>query len=524
MKTQVSFIPYQKTYKFSSLVNDYLNHSFKLQPYYNYSINIEAIEQAITQRRLFPFHRNILVETLLKQYKKIIHNEVSLLQIHSLERENTFTVCTAHQPNLLGGPLYTMYKIIHTIQLANDLKKRFPIYHFVPIYYVGSEDADKEELLHVYCKQQKIEFHTSQTGAVGRMSSKGLNSIFREIKMLLKGEPFTEEIIDVLTKSYSQDNTLAQGNTNIFHHLFADKGLLVIDGDDRVLKSCFAPIFNKELHTQFSEKILQQRTPFFSENYFIPTQGRNINLFYLEKNIRERIIKEKDNFYYIHQQQKHTLDIDNILEKNPEKLSPNVILRPLYQETILPNIAFVGGSGEVAYWLLLKKVFEAAGVHYPAIFLRNSFMMITQKEKNILLPYTKDEFGFFKSYDTLIEEHMSTQKIVPNFKEEIIQLEKVYKQLLQRHRTQNQYIALLQNHSIQGIQRLQKKVWREYRKEYNNEELKTVLSHIFPNCNLQERMDSMFEWYARYGKEIINIWMKHSKPFNQKFGIIYLEK
>lgn len=524
MKNQVSFIPYHKTAKFSNLINDYLAHSPKLQPYYNYTIDIEGIKQAITKRKQFPFHRSTLVKSLLQQYGNINCNEVTLSQIHSLQKENTFTVCTAHQPNLFGGHLYSMYKTIHAIQLANELKKQFPEYHFVPVYYIGSEDADKDELLHLYCKQQKIEFHTSQTGAVGRMSAKDLDSIFEEIKTLLKDQPFTTEIIDILKQCYAPENTFAQGIKNLLHHLFAEKGLVVVDGDDRELKKCFVPIFEKELHTQFSENMLQQTIPFFSENYFIPTQGRNINLFYLDQNIRERIIKENDKFYYVHQQQKIILDIEDILKNSPEKLSPNVILRPLYQETILPNIAFIGGGGEVAYWLLLKKIFQTAGVHYPVVILRNSLMMVNEQEKQVLSPYIEQEKDVFKGYDTLIDRYIANQKTKPDFKSPTIDLQHLYQQLIHQYPSQNKYIQLLEKHSIKGVSKLEKKVWRSYRKKYKNEQLKSTLHHLFPHHNLQERIDSMVEWYAHYGKEIVDIWIMHSHPLKQEFAIIYLEK
>lgn len=524
MKTQVSFIPYQKTNKFSSLVNDYLAHSPKLQPYYNYTVNFEGIKQAITQRKQFPFHRHTLVKTLLQQYADIACNEITLSQIHSLEKENTFTVCTAHQPNLFGGHLYTMYKTIHAIQLANDLKKQFPEYHFVPVYYIGSEDADKAELLHLYCKQQKIEFNTSQTGAVGRMQAEDLDSVFEEIKTILKDEPFTTEIVDILKKCYAPENTFTQGIKNLLHHLFADKGLVIVDGDDRELKKCFVPLFEKELYTQFSENLLQQTIPFFSENYFIPTQGRNINLFYLEQNIRERIVQEKGQFYYVHQQKKTMLDIEDILKNNPEKLSPNVILRPLYQETILPNIAFIGGGGEVAYWLLLKKIFETAEVHYPVVILRNSLMMVTEQEKQTLSPYTDNEEDFFKGYDTLIDKYIANQKTIPDFQSQTLALQQIYQQLAQQYPSQNGYITLLEKHSTKGISKLEKKVWRGYRKKYKNEKLQSTLHHLFPHHNLQERIDSMIEWYAHYGKEIVDIWITQSHSLKQEFTIIYLEK
>lgn len=159
MKFKATPISYRATGLFSSLVNDYLEAQGTAQSYVEYNATLDGYKKAIEQRASFPTNRKVLVEVLQNQYTqlakdindanalnnkeafKLVNDNVSLLL-----KENTFTVTTAHQPNIFTGPLYFIYKIIHAIQLAAELKKQFPKNNFVPVYYMGSEDADLQEV------------------------------------------------------------------------------------------------------------------------------------------------------------------------------------------------------------------------------------------------------------------------------------------------------------------------------------------------------------------------------------------
>src|SRR5438552_1758270 len=168
METHCSYISYHQTGYFSKLVIDYLTNEKALQPFYNYCPQPEHIEAAIQQKKDFK-HRTVLVEQLQKQYEGLNISGKTSLNIQSLSDENTFTVTTAHQPNIFTGPLYVVYKIFHVIKLAEELNQKFSRYHFVPVYFMGSEDADLDELNNITVNERNYLWQTKQTGAVGRM-------------------------------------------------------------------------------------------------------------------------------------------------------------------------------------------------------------------------------------------------------------------------------------------------------------------------------------------------------------------
>src|SRR5690606_8891268 len=140
-----------------------------LRPFYTHDVSVEGIAAAIEARKAFPVDRKLLTEELFKQYENTPTAPEVKNNIESLLLENTFTVTTAHQPNLFTGYLYFIYKILHVIKLCETFKERFPGNHFVPVFFMGSEDADLDELGKVYMEGEKIVWDTQQRGAVGRM-------------------------------------------------------------------------------------------------------------------------------------------------------------------------------------------------------------------------------------------------------------------------------------------------------------------------------------------------------------------
>ncbi|MEJ0107041.1 MAG: bacillithiol biosynthesis BshC [Bacteroidota bacterium] len=162
-------IPYRQTNYFSRIVLDYLDEPAKLEPFFTQLPTLEGIKKTVKERKNNPVNRKILVDELKKQYSGVGSNEAADAGIEALLSENTFTVTTAHQPNIFTGPLYFLYKILHTIKLAEQLTLSLPGNKFVPVYYMGCEDADLDELGHIYLNGEKLKWQTKQTGAVGRM-------------------------------------------------------------------------------------------------------------------------------------------------------------------------------------------------------------------------------------------------------------------------------------------------------------------------------------------------------------------
>jgi uncharacterized protein YllA (UPF0747 family) len=167
MDCKASFLTYAQTGYFSTTVLDYVLQSPSIKPFYNHPVSIAGMQAAIEQRKKYPTDRKLLVTILKKQYSSLEVSKLVEANIESLANENTFTITTAHQPNIFTGPLYFIYKILQVAKLAEQLKESFPENNFVPVYYMGSEDADLDELGHIFCNGEKKVWETNQTGAVG---------------------------------------------------------------------------------------------------------------------------------------------------------------------------------------------------------------------------------------------------------------------------------------------------------------------------------------------------------------------
>ena len=378
-----TYLPYQQTGYFSKLITDYLQRSANLRSFYEHEVSIEGIKAAIQQRQTFNQNRGVLVDVINKQYQGLTITPAVEQNIQSLLQPNTFTITTAHQPVIFTGPLYFIYKILHIVKLAESLHQQLPEYHFVPVFYMGSEDADLDELGTINVSGKQYKWNTTQTGAVGRMKvDKAFIALLNELSNQVGVEEYGSEIINLFKECYRLNTTIQQATLKVVNALFGEYGLIVLIPDNRELKSLFAPVIAKELTEQFSHKAVEESINELSQHYKVQAGGRDINLFYLVDDKRERIEKE-DNIFTVQGIKKRFTKEEMLqeLRTNAERFSPNVILRGAFQETVLPNIAFIGGGGELAYWMELKRVFKAIHLPYPILISGIHFCLLIKSNR-----------------------------------------------------------------------------------------------------------------------------------------------
>ena len=357
---------------------DYIAGNEKIRDYYSHRPDIDGIKLAIADKKKSTLNRELLHSELVKQYRGLVTSDKVSNNIVSLLNENTFTICTAHQPNIFTGHLYFIYKIVHAIKLADELNDTLKEDHFVPVYYMGSEDADLNELGEVTIDGEKHQWQTTQKGAVGRMKiDNAFLSLIENISLQLSNSLYGAEVMDRVRNIYTLDKTIQQATFELVNELFSNYGLIVFIPDNFLFKKACTSVFKKELTEQFSHKIIADTVAVFPSEYKIQASGRPLNLFYLKDDIRDRIEKSEQGFLVRHTNIQFTeKEILNELALFPDRFSPNVILRPLMQEILLPNVAFIGGGGELAYWLELKKIFDIVKTPFPVLILRNSFAII----------------------------------------------------------------------------------------------------------------------------------------------------
>ncbi|HEY8896260.1 MAG TPA: bacillithiol biosynthesis cysteine-adding enzyme BshC [Niastella sp.] len=521
-------LSFEQTGYFSKIIIDYLNQSPAIKPFYTHPVTPEGMAAAIQARQSAQPNRNLLVKELQEQYKGIETSPPVQQNIQQLLQPNTFTITTAHQPAIFTGHLYFIYKIVHVIKLADRLKKEYPGNHFVPVFWMGSEDADLDELGHVYLSGEKLVWDTKQTGAVGRMNTKGLDKLLHRIDGELSVQPFGKELMQLLRDCYLQSPDVQTATFKLINALFAEYGLIVIMPDNANLKKVMEPVFREDLLQQTPAAVVEKTIEQLSQHYKAQAHPRPINLFYLKDNIRELIELKGEKYEVRNTTLSFTKEeILAELSSNPERFSPNVILRGLYQETVLPNIAFIGGGGETAYWLELKDLFNHYKVPFPMLVVRNSFLIIEKKWQEKIEKLALQPKDLFQSEQELLTMLVSRQKNGElKLKNELEAAIRVYDVLKDKaaniDRSLLQHVEALQARTIKPLQELEKKMLRAEKKKYETEQrqIQTIRAALFPKNGLQERVDNFMPWYALWGREFIHIVYEHSLTLEQEFTII----
>jgi bacillithiol biosynthesis cysteine-adding enzyme BshC len=533
MDCSTQYLPYEKTGFFSKIVQDYLQQHENLKSFYLHNTSLEGVQSAMSARNLHPVNRKVLVEELTLQYHGIAISPKLQQHIQDLLLPNTYTITTAHQPNIFTGPLYFIYKIVHAIKLAEELSVAFPQKKFIPVYYMGSEDADLDELGFVNIGGEKLVWNTTQTGAVGRMK---VDQLFISLIHLISGQigvlPFGKELTQLFSTCYTLGKTIQQATLELVNALFGFYGLIVLVPDNARLKALFAPVIEKELTLQFSEKIVAKTIVKLQENYKVQAAGRPINLFYLIDDKRERI--EFNNGIYEVAALNIQFTQEAILQElqdHPERFSPNVILRGAFQESILPNIVFIGGGGELAYWLELKNVFEAAGVAFPVLLLRNSFAILSPKMGTNQKALALSNQALFLPEHQLIKEYVASHSNNELcLAAELEDLTTFYLKLKNKARlvdaSLNEHILALEANALKRIKALENKIRRAEKRKFTTaiQQIQVLKQNLFPSNSLQERHENIALFYSQYGSAFIECIYQSSKGLSSAFGLIKLNQ
>lgn len=522
-------LPYRQTGSFSKIVTDYIDHAEALKPFYVHPASLSGIQKAIDTRKSFPANREVLVAELKKQYGNLLKGKVSE-NIELLLSENTFSVTTAHQPNILTGPLYFIYKILHTIKMAEHLKTSLPQYNFVPVYYMGSEDADLDELGYINLGGKKLKWGTKQTGAVGRMI---IDKEFLQVIDAAEGQvavlPFGKEIIQLVKDCYQKGTSIQEATFKFVDALFAEYGLVVLIPDNASLKKLAFRIFEDDLLNQTpSELVSKTIEKIDAAGYKVQANPREINLFCLEGAMRERIEKKNGKWKVVTREKAFTEEeLLNELKDHPERFSPNVILRGLFQEMILPNLAFIGGGGELAYWLQYGDMFAHYKIPFPVLVLRNSFLIAEKswEEKIHKLGFLIEDL-FLPEQELLNRYVQRESKAQIKLNGSMTQVEQLYelfkKQAGAVDVSLTKHVDALKTKAVYRLQELEKKMLRAEKRKFADQQrqIHTIKSALFPVGGLQERYDNVLHYYAKWGKDFIQQLYHHSLSLEQEFVIL----
>lgn len=533
-----SRVEFEKTGYFSSLINDYIAEKESLKSFYDKfpSVGNLKLQAAEKSASFSDENRMVLVEALRNQYAAIEVSPAVKEHLHLLEKSNTVTITTGHQLNLFSGPLYFVYKIFSVINLCERLKKEQSAYNYVPVYWMATEDHDFLEINYFNFKGKKIQWNYSEglqndNGYVGEYPLESLEEIADLFEQELGIGDNAQYLIDLFRKAYLNHQTLAAATRCFVNTLFEKYGLLILDGNDKVLKTLYVPNILNELTNDISFEHASKKANQLAENgYKIQVNPREVNLFYGIKGLRNRIEKAPDGKFIVVDtaiKWENFEAIEKEVKSHPERFSPNVLLRPLYQEVILPNIAYVGGGGELAYWLQLKEVFAAHKEHFPILILRDSVLLIDakteKKRKKLNIPKIK----LFKKQNDLINWRVREISNIPiDFSVQKETLEKQFEDLKDiACKTDISFLGAVnaqQAKQLKGLEKLEKRLLKAQRLKLKDEVERVVMlqNQLFPQQSLQERKSNFSEFYLAYGDAFFDKLKDHLNPLDMKFKII----
>jgi bacillithiol biosynthesis cysteine-adding enzyme BshC len=508
------------TRAFSSFFLDYIQRNPSLEKFYHRFPSIENFKEQITEKsKSFSNDtRKILVSTLNTQYKNLSITESVKSNINSLADSKTFTITTGHQLNIFTGPLYFIFKIVTVINACKKLKSIYPEYNFVPVYWMASEDHDYDEIKYFKLYGKKYTWETDQQGGVGRFNTKGLDQLLNEIP----GD------VQVFKNAYTKQTKLSDAVRQYVNDLFGNDGLVAIDADDHNLKSLLKPVIKDDLIMHHA-KLFVDKTDKELESIGYKTQVfcRDINFFYLDNNLRSRIEKQGDAYKVVDTNISFSQsEIEKLIETAPEKFSPNVILRPLYQEIILPNLAYVGGPAEVIYWLQLKGVFDRFETPLPMLMPRNFAMVINQQAAKKFEQTKLDLIDLFEEKNTILKNWTiknTHHNLVVDEERNVIS--KIFDQLKARASSIDQtlapYVGAEGKRTMNSLDEIEKKLIRAEKRLHSDKlrQIEFVKDLLFPDGNLQERTDNFLNFYQQ-DPQFIQHLLNSFDPFDYQFNVL----
>ncbi|HEY9002802.1 MAG TPA: bacillithiol biosynthesis cysteine-adding enzyme BshC [Mucilaginibacter sp.] len=526
-------ISYKETGYFSQTVSEYLEDKPELRPFYSYRPDWNGFK-ALLQNKKVIGNRDLLMQVLTKQYQSIPasdsrrHTSVQA-HIDLLKSENTYTITTGHQLNIFAGPLYFIYKIVTAIKLATQLKEKFPDKNFVPVYWMASEDHDFAEINYTNIGGKKVHWWHEASGATGRIDPVTMRHALNQYKGVLGLDHHAEELAEIVENAYAKFSKLADATRYLVNALFGQYGLVIIDADDHDLKKQFAHIIEEDIIEQHSSKNIETTNEQLKRlHVHIQVNPREINFFYLNDGLRERIVYENDTYKVLNTEISFTREeLQKEIQASPEHFSPNVVMRPLYQEYILPNIAYVGGGAEVVYWLELKSNFEYYKVDFPILMLRNSGLVIPKQSASKVARMELPVVELFKSTDAIktnwIKQHSEHELSLKKEWSELQQiLEKIKSRSSKIDPTLAQSTDAIRARLEHAIDRLEKKLIRAEKKNYHTrlEQIDHIKAELFPKDSLQERTENFGLFYVKWGQQFIDELIRNFEPLDFKFTVL----
>ncbi len=504
---------------------DYINKDEKIMQFYPSHFKDRSSWQNIMDK-VKNKPRNIeLIDILKKQNMDFGADKKVIDRIEQIFEKNTYAVVTGQQVGIFTGPLYTIYKTATAIKLCSHLSQEFEA-SFIPIFWMESNDHDIQEVNHIYLVDSqsnlvKLEYIPSGYIAGSTMKNaiieEDFSDFIHDFYLHFHDTEFKEEIFKIIEESYQPSQNLSNGFACMMSKLFGKYGLIILDPSDRQIKGLMAEIFRNEIENPLrsTKSVNEMGEKLKAQGYDSQIEKKEDStcLFIEENGIRRKLLYRDGHFEI--DGNRSILTKEQVLETlqvTPWKFSPNVALRPVAQDYILPTIAYIAGPGEISYFAQLNEVYQYNDVDMPIIYPRSSLIIIESKIQRIIDAYNLNISDLALNYEELFS-RISRQKVGKGF-EEIIEssrseVERIFEKLTKEL---SNFDPDLKNIS-ESVRRkvdhqfsiLKEKAYQAQRSrdEITRNQIKRACVNIYPDGKPQERVFNIVQYLVLYGLEFI---------------------
>lgn len=533
---------------FSKLFLDYISNYASIQTFF--SGNVQERKDWNTAIQRVGAHsrdRSKLVQILSLQNKDFQCGVQTLANIDLLMNDNTFAVVTGQQVGLFSGPLYTIYKAIAAIKLASKLSADFPGYQFVPVFWLETEDHDFEEIASIHILnasndiatltyEEGIKNSAHNLGSVGHLElTESIEQVFQHLQSELLPTEFTTKVLDLFRSAYRPGTTLSKAFVYLLNVLLENSGLIFLDPNTPEVKQLLSPIFKQEL-TNISKscQLVISESERLEQKYHAQVKPRSVNLFLHQPGGRFGIEPHPDGFALKGARQYFTTEeLLNLLEQSPESFSPNVVLRPICQDFLLPTITYVAGPAEIAYFAQFKLLYEYFDIPEPLIYPRASLTIIEERVQKIIDKFDLKLLQVFQEKEFVkqfVAEQISDFKVEPLFTNTAGTIEESLNSLRGGlEKIDPTLIPALENtlSKISGNLTVLKEKTTAAQARQNQTALRQidrVSDSVFPLSSLQERKINLVYFLNKYGLEFVR-WLHQAMEIDKfKHQVIFINE
>ncbi len=527
----MKFIPFDILQESDSditrLYVDYLYHFDKLKQHYATDFHDrKSWKKVIAETASRSVNRSAFVRILTEQNKDIHCGIKTLANIDLLGNENTVAIVTGQQLGLFTGPLYTLYKTITAIQLAEKLTSEYPDFNFVPVFWVEGEDHDFEEVNHAFTispsnQITKIEYLPGgkplerNSGSVANIAfDEFIDQSLSALENSLQETEFKTNLISEVRSHYKTGTTFSKAFLGLMNRYFEDSGIVFLNPLHPEFKQILKPIFQKEISsiTKISQLVIDKSAE-LEEHYHAQIKSKPLNLFMFHKDGRYHIEPREVDFSLKGTRRFLSKEeIGSLVDQSPELFSPNVVLRPICQDTLLPTLAYVAGPSEIAYFAQLKPVYDFFHVPMPIIYPRATATILEEKSKSVLEKYQIEIEQIFSGIEPIlmrVSEQGSEVKVDALFES----ISKTVHDRIQEARFGIQQIDATLAGSVDSTiakidsylavlkEKTQKAQLR--RQEVSVRQVQKAAAILRPNDNFQERVLNVTYFLNKYGPDFV---------------------